>query len=265
MNNILGDDLSADIHSYHVKKRFLFRTTLNRFYTLCVALLCIPSMGLANTFYVYLPTDLNALSVQKAFDKNCPMFTTTVFSRAKEFWAAYDAKQPNAIISSNHVFNQAQGLKPIVQGFVNNQAKQPYLLVTTGEVKPSLKTLKDKRIGILDMLGRKKTRDFVQSILGVTVSVRGATKPRDLMPLLNFKMVDFLLIEKPLLSYLKKRSNQTFSFVELSESYSVSGAVSNNTDLVTQNDLAKCVSTLGDQGLYQSFFRVDLMTASISL
>ena len=227
------------------------------FSLLGLLLILNPTKTFANQLYVYLPTDLSALSVQKAFDKSCPSFKTTVFSRAKEFWSSYDANKPPFLISSNKVFQQLDELRTVITGVSDGNLEQPYLLVATGNTVPDPQALDGKRVGVLNLLGRRQTKTFVQTILNSKVSVRGAAKPRDLMPLLNFKMVDMLLVEKSMLGYLKERSNQEFSFFELSEQYSIAGAVTKNADTSMQETLASCVKALGEEGFNQTFFRVD--------
>ena len=62
-------------------------------------------------------------------------------------------------------------------------------------------------IGVVDILGRKKMPNFVSEIVNTKTKVKRVAKPEDLLSLLQFKMVDAILLPKAGYDQLKSKTD----------------------------------------------------------
>ncbi len=66
-----------------------------------------------------------------------------------------------------------------------------------------MENLDGKKVGVVDLLGRKPMKKFVTDLLG-NVSIKRVAKVEDLLPLLTFKSADLLFMSESDLKDLKK-------------------------------------------------------------
>ncbi len=96
----------------------------------------------------------------------------------------------------------ASRLSPASLGVAGGRTTEPYVLLGAHGFDPG----NLKKVGALDLLGRRGTSTFVETVVGVNVEVERVTKLEDLLPLLQFQMVDAVLVPERRAASLKAKS-----------------------------------------------------------
>jgi hypothetical protein len=97
-------------------------------------------------------------------------------------------------------------------GVAGGRTTEPYVLV--GPKGFDGKNV--RKIGALDLLGRRGTSNFVETVVGTQVEVERVTKLEDLLPLLQFQMVDAVLVPERRAAALKSKSQLSLVNVRVS-------------------------------------------------
>ncbi len=158
------------------------------------------------SLFVYLHTDVKPRALQKMLESQLPGVAVTVFGRVGDFKRKLKKTPPDAVLALRPVL-EANGLKPGLQGTAKAATSEHYLVlsidtaVTAGEIK-------NKVVGAVDLLGRKKMPVFVKDVLktGAAPKVKRVTKTEDLLPLLQFQAADVVLLPESAVGSVKKQS-----------------------------------------------------------
>lgn len=167
--------------------------------------LVFSSFSMASSVYVFIPTDMRTSLLQQDMQSLCPELDITVFGRAKDFHQQVQKVPPQGVLSLRPVVIQNDKFVPVLTGLKDNQITEKYLLVSVDK-KQQLATLTDKKVGVIDLFGRKFMSQFVHDLLKTNVKLKRVTKVEDLLPLLSFSAVDALFISESTLERVKSRT-----------------------------------------------------------
>ena len=127
----------------------------------------------------------------------------TVFGQFREFSSANKNKAKYLIVPSSFIkFNP--DYKPVYQ-FAKNGKTTTKLMILTSKASWSMDKIATGKVGIVDELGRKNTKTYVQDIAGKFKLIKRVTKPDDLMPLLVLENADYIIIRSDNYDILKKK------------------------------------------------------------
>ena len=163
-------------------------------------------VSVAESLYVFVPTEMRANKLEQKIDAYCDNVDVTVFGRAKDFHKKLKSQPPSAILSLRPVIEQNQIFDKAMMGLKNGSQEETYLLVSIGEpIQQS--ELPNTKLGVVDLLGRKPMRQFVEGALNSPVKLKRVTKLEDLLPLITFGAVDAILVSESQFVDLQSRSN----------------------------------------------------------
>lgn len=161
----------------------------------------------AETLYVFVPTEVRANVLQQQISDLCPGIEVTVFGRGKDFEEQVTAKPPDAVLSLLPVIEHSGTFNMLVKGVRNGATDETYVLVSVDN-PPDLKKIADLKIGVMDLLGKKSMNDFITQIFQTELKqVKRVTKVEDLLPLLTFGSVDTIFVSESFFTQMKKNSN----------------------------------------------------------
>lgn len=170
---------------------------------LIAQLLCAPVA--AESLYVFVPSEVRANKIQQQIGGYCRDVDVTVFGRAKDFHNRIKQVPPNAILSLSPVVKQNHLFDPAILGYRNGVSNESYVLVSV-EKSLKLTDLHNKKIGVVDLLGRKPMAAFIDGILKTQVKLKRVTKVEDLLPLITFDAVDAIFISTTQFVQFKAKS-----------------------------------------------------------
>jgi hypothetical protein len=169
---------------------------------------------MAESLYVFVPTEVRASKLQQQIGSYCTNVEVTVFSRAKDFQNKLKVTPPTAILTLLPVIESSQIFNPAIIGVRAGQSQEDYLLVSVNQ-PINLAELENKKIGAVDLLGRKPMDNFVQQLLKSPIKLTRVTKVEDLLPLITFESVDAILISNSTFEQLKAKTNLNLFATEL--------------------------------------------------
>lgn len=199
----------------------------------------------AESLFVFVPSEVRANIMQENITKFCPGVDTTVFGRAKDFRQQVKTNPPNAILTLLPVIERNNGFNTIMKGTKNGLEEEDYVLVSVGN-PIDLGAIKNKKIGVVDLLGRKPMNEFVGQLLQTDVKVKRVTKVEDLLPLLTFGSVDGIFVSESLFTQLKSKSNQNLVATRVNVKVGLVSAALNND--AAKDKVVSCISRF-DAGL----------------
>ena len=185
----------------------------------CILLmLLMPGLAAAAaplSLYFFVPSNLRSHELEKLLRKSLPGVEVTVFGRVADFKTALETTPPDAVIALRPVLEEF-ALKPELQGMLGTEDSEAYVVLST-ETGLTREGLAGKVVGTVDLLGHKKMGAFVSMLLGVggPVKIQSVTKAEDLLPLLQFKSADVVLVPESALSGIKSRSRMDFQTLKL--------------------------------------------------
>ena len=176
----------------------------------CALLLLLSSpLGAARTItaFVFVPTLSRPRAIEEALELALPSVDVVVFARFSDLAAAARSRAPDAVLALP-VSLSMLGLKPALQGTLGSSSEQQYVLLSRNE--PS--TTKRLIVGAVDVVG---TLDFETYVRHLTKSsewqsVTRVTKVVDLLPLLQFRMADTVVVAEEHVSEFRSRSRINF-------------------------------------------------------
>jgi hypothetical protein len=163
--------------------------------------------------YAYLHTEAKSATLAKSLQDKLPGLSVTVFGRYRDFEEAMASHRPDAVIALQSLLG-TQNLPVVLQGIRGDHDWEPYvLLAAAGAVDGSLS---GKLIGVVDVLGREGTQEFVTRLLKTSdVKLKRVTKMEDLLPLLQFSAADAVLVPATLVKSVTERSRLPLRVREL--------------------------------------------------
>lgn len=177
---------------------------------LCI-LACFAGPGAANaedaTLYVFVQTGIRPNKLEKLLNSSMTGVKTTVFGRVRDFQKNLRKSPPDAVLALRPVLEQ-NALTVTLQGTSGGADAELYVLMSVDEqITPQ--QLADKVVGTVDLLGRKKMGKFVSVLFntgGAKLKLKRVTKVGDLLPLLQFKAADVVLIPESKVDSVMKSS-----------------------------------------------------------
>jgi ABC-type amino acid transport substrate-binding protein len=164
--------------------------------------------------FIFLYTEMKSGALERILQAKMPSVAITVFGRFKDFEDAFVAGQPDAVVAVGP-FLEARRTPAALQGQRAAKEWESYALVSLGDTAAS--ALAGKVVGVVDLLGRTGTQEFVQSMLKTDVKLKRVTKLEDLLPLLQFSAADAVLIPSASARGLTQRSRLALRVRELPE------------------------------------------------
>ncbi len=161
----------------------------------------------AANLYVFYPTDVRPKSLQGKINAICPEIKTVAFGRVFDFYRQIDHIPPNAILSLNPVVTRKQPKETNLKGGKNGQYEEEYLLVSLDKAV-NIEELSKLKIGVLDILGRKPMKRFMNDLFESKVKIKRVIKTEDFLPLLTFQLADAIFVSKSTFNKLQSKSKQ---------------------------------------------------------
>jgi hypothetical protein len=168
------------------------------------SMLAAPVMG--DNLFVFVPTDVRAKVMQQDINTICPGVAVTVFGRGKDFRKQVKKSPPDAILSLLPVIDRSSPFETVMRGVQNGLTEEEYVLVSVDQAL-DLGQIQTKKIGVVDLLGRKPMGEFVSQLFQADIKLKRVTKQEDLLPLLTFGSVDGIFVSERLYLQIKDRSN----------------------------------------------------------
>lgn len=175
-------------------------------------LLALPVWG--DNLFVFVPTDVRAKVMQQDISVICPNVTVTVFGRGKDFRKQIKKTPPDAILSLLPVIKRTSLFDTVMRGVQKGVTEEEYVLVSVDEPMEAAKII-NKKIGVVDLLGRKPMGEFVSQLFKADIKIKRVTKQEDLLPLLTFGSVDGIFVSKRLYQQIKNKSNLNLVYTQL--------------------------------------------------
>jgi|SRR3954453_1034851 hypothetical protein len=163
--------------------------------------------------YVYVHTDTKSAALEKGLQDKLPSLAVTVFGRFRDFEEAMSARRPDAVVALQPLLSSLS-VPVVLQGTRGEHEWEPYVLLTTGAAVDG--SLAGKVIGVVDLLGRNGTQDFVTKLLKTPdLKLKRVTKMEDLLPLLQFSAADGVLVPAGAVKSITERSRLALKVREL--------------------------------------------------
>jgi hypothetical protein len=165
------------------------------------------------TLYVYVHTDAKSASLEKGLQDKLPALEVTVFGRFRDFEEAMGSRKPDGVVAIAPLV-ASLNVPVVLQGNRGDHDWEPYVLLSPGQ--PLEGSLSGKMIGVVDLLGRDGTQDFVTKLLKTPdVKLKRVTKMEDLLPLLQFSAADGVLVPAAAVKSVTERSRLPLRVREL--------------------------------------------------
>lgn len=162
----------------------------------CVSVLLVTQPSTAGpTLYTFLHTDIKGPALEAMLEDTLSGAEVVTFGRIRDLESKLKSKPPVAIMARTAVLDMLN-LSRTVQGQNNGEPAESLVFLTTGVTDRS--TLLAKPVGVLDILGRSRIQEYYSKLLQVDQKIRfkRVTKLEDLLSLLQFKVVDGVLISE---------------------------------------------------------------------
>lgn len=212
-------------------------------YTLTIGIFISP-FSWAGSLYVFVPTEIRANVMQQEISELCKGIDVTVFGRAKDFHKEVKKNSPNAILSLLPVIERTGDYNTILKGIKGGAESEDYVLVSVD--KPlEITNIKDKKIGVVDLLGRKPMGIFVSQLFQTDVKIKRVTKVADLLSLLTFGTVDGIFISDALYNELKSKSNLKLVATNLNVKVGLVSAALNDNSL--KEKITRCILNFNNE------------------
>ena len=165
------------------------------------------------SLYVFLYTDAKSTVFERTLQTKLPEISVTVFGRFRDFEEALTARPPDAVLALDPLL-QSRNLKPALHGVSNGEKTQRYVLLSAGA--PLAGALNGRTIGVVDLLGRQETQNFVGKLVKASdVHIKLVTKLEDLLSLLQFSAADAILVPSSMVKTFSERSRLALYVREL--------------------------------------------------
>lgn len=185
--------------------------------TLLAAGLVAPARGSdpRPTLYVYVHTDTKSATLEKTLQERMPSLTITVFGRFRDFEEAMSSRRPDGVVALQPLL-ASQNVPVALQGHRGDHDWEPYVLLSNGAALEG--ALDGKVIGVVDLLGRDGTQQFVTKLLKTSdLKLKRVTKMEDLLALLQFSAADAVLVPAAAVKGVTERSRLPLKVRELPE------------------------------------------------
>jgi hypothetical protein len=167
------------------------------------------------SLYVYVHTDTKSATLEKSLQDRMPAVAVTVFGRFRDFEEAMSSRRPDAVVAFTPLL-ASQNVPVALQGQRADHDWELYVLLSPGAALEG--ALAGKVIGVVDLLGRDGTQEFVTRLLKTPeLKLKRVTKMEDLLPLLQFSAADAVLVPAAAVKGVTERSRLALKVRELPE------------------------------------------------
>lgn len=238
------------------------RLSVNGRNALIILLACLPFIGAAQAtaadLFIFFPKDTQKEAVQNGISRVCPQVRITVFERANNFWRTLKTATPDAVLTTGLAFQHLKNYTANHEGILKKPTEHSHHLVSFTQMPPTQHFLNAKRIGVINELGRKSGKQYYKKHLASDIKLKQVSKPRDLIPLLTFNTVDFLMVDDRTRLYLELTSKQKLKtrHIDLNIPLGIAGVHKTaSTDI--QRALSGCLETLNAHSYNRTYFSLD--------
>jgi hypothetical protein len=154
---------------------------------------------------VYLHTTIRARALESTLQRELPAVDVMVVSRHRDFTREL-ASRPDAALALEPVL-RAQGWTSELSGMRAGKDTEPYVLMSIG-TSVDAQHPAGLVLGAVDLLGRERTAAFVSKLLGSSapLSIKYVIKIEDLLPLLQFRSVNAVVLSEYEANHIKRIS-----------------------------------------------------------
>lgn len=172
---------------------------------LLLMLIGVADTAHAQTLYVYLHTPLKTRALEDLLKQALPGVDVRAFGRLRDFEKEQSKNPADAVLARTPVLEKL-GLKPSIQGQQGGRAEEPLVALSLEPVEA--KSITQLDLGTLDLLGRRSTSEYFGVLLGASgkMSCKRVTKVEDLLPLLQFKSAQAVLVAKRDAEAIRKKT-----------------------------------------------------------
>jgi hypothetical protein len=170
---------------------------------------------------VYLHVAIKQRALQSDLESALPGVQVTAVGRIGDFERLLK-ERVDAVLALPVVL-LAHKLSPGLQGRRNGSSEERFVLVGVGSPPVASRVA---TVGALDLLGREGTNAFVRTLLGASPKVERVTKFEDLLPLLQMRRVDAVLLPARLFPDLSGASRLSLVAQEVQKGVGLPAAAS---------------------------------------
>lgn len=180
---------------YHRKQGLKTRLFFGNGYRWQAALLVMASLLYGQpSLLICIPGKQNTIRIQKDFEEAIGTGKAMAFGRIKDLEAAIASSPGAGIIASGPFVRLLPGYTTVLSGKVGNEKGEKFLIVTA-QKDLTKDVLPEKRIGMLDFLGKDRLVEFVKNEFGISVPVlQRVNKEEDLLTMLGIEAVDAVIL-----------------------------------------------------------------------
>jgi hypothetical protein len=173
---------------------------------------------------VYLHTTIRARALESALQHELPAVDVLVVSRHRDF-ARELAQRPDAALALQPVLRD-QGWNSELAGTRGGEETEPYVLLSIGAGVDAARSA-ELVLGAVDLMGRERTGAFVAGLLdsAVVPSIKYVIKTEDLLPLLQFRSVDAVVLSDHEANRIKRISKLDLRITPLSKRVGLAAVV----------------------------------------
>gem|GEM_PF-1644833 len=154
----------------------------------------IYAFGQQAVLLVCIPGKQNTPSIQSGLDGLVGQGKTLVFGRIKDLEGAMATAPDAAIIASESFFKYTGGYTIALAGKMGGASSGKYLLVAASK-EITMDNIKDKKVGIVDFLGKERISLFIKEYFGVDIKMlKRANKEEDLLTMLGIEAADAIIV-----------------------------------------------------------------------
>lgn len=197
------------------------------------------------TLYVFLPSTSRPKVIQERLSKACKNIEIISFGKIEDLKARIVSAPPTAVLSLPKVLALFDEYSVVFSGTINGSREQKYVLLSVDK-KAKLDGLATARVGVVDFLGRREMEKFLGLQLPALPKFKRVTKVEDLLPLLNFKMVDAILLPDSHVSFLQGKSKLNLVATQIKDSKLAVTALAVRTPQKS-NNLIQTIRSLNDE------------------
>lgn len=164
--------------------------------------------------YVFYPTTIRPLVLQKKLSALCPELKVLVFGRYSDFAAKTAQDKPAAILSNPLVIRQFPEYAIRLEGMNGDSATEQLVLLSVGSSSVPEGT-GSSSIGVVDILGRKNMENLIGTFISPLPQIKTVTNVEDLLQVLTFQMSSAVIISMRQYEFIKERSKLDFKTTPL--------------------------------------------------
>ncbi len=191
---------------------------------------------------VCVPGSTNTQQIQNGFDTLLGPEKAMAFGRIKDLEAMLSSMPDAMIIAPAAFLDYLPGYKVSLVGKVKNEVGEKYLIIATSK-SVTLKNVAEKKIGIVDFLGRERLSHFIQTQFGIEPKIlKRVNKKEDLLTMLGMEVVDAIIVSTSDYQEILSNTKLTLNEVAASEKnigFSVFASKQGKEDVAIKKALLK--------------------------